>query len=166
MDIQLITAGVIAIPLKQQIQFGSLQPNYIVFEEQFGIEKKNSINLFTNEYELKIQECVNLKYKIVQREILEPTDIMQEEYIERIYIPTERIYLPVSALNIVVSHQQIKDNLDLVNRALSNFSFRGSLNLFKLEVDEEVLDQIIMQENEELNTGNSSNNPTDNPITN
>ena len=157
-------AGIIAIPLKirEEANLGVLHPNFLVFDTQSGRNKSFSPNIQTGL--LEEVDCVQTVFKIVYREILAETETKQEEFIERILLPYENLQIPVSMLPIIFTHSRIKENLAIVNLALSRFSFRGVLSNLVLEVDEEVLDQIIMQENEELNTGNSSNNPTDNPI--
>lgn len=144
----LTQAGIIAIPLKykESANLGILHPNYIVFDAQFGKFKSLSPNIQTGE--LEEVDAVNTVYKIVYREILEATENKSEEFIERILLPSENLSIPVSMLPIIFTHQSIKDNLAIVNLALSRFSFRGVLSNLVLEVDEDKLDEIL---NETIN---------------
>lgn len=143
-DIRLIHAGIVAIPLKykESSNLGILHPNYIVFDSQFGKSKSLSPNLQTGV--LKEVDAVNTVYKIVYREVLEATENKPEEFIERILIPSESLDIPVSMLPIIFTYQSIKDNLSIVNLALSRFQFRGVLSNLKLEVDENKLDEILI----------------------
>lgn len=143
----LTEAGIIAIPLKykESANLGVLHPNYIVFEAQFGKFKSLSPNIQTGI--LEEVDAVNTLFKIVHREILEATDTKQEEFIERILLPSENLAIPVNMLPIIFTHQSIKDNLGIVNLALSRFSFRGVLSNLVLEVDEDRLDEILNENN-------------------
>jgi hypothetical protein len=85
-------------------------------------------------------------YKVVFREILEETEIKPEEFIERVLLPSENLAIPVEMIPVIFTHQNIKQNIQLVNLALSRFSFRGVLSNLVLEVDENVLDEIIAEE--------------------
>jgi len=140
---QLIQAGIIAIPLKEQLLLGLKPfPNFLIFENQFGKVVAPFLNLFTNE--LEQTACVQTVYKLVSREILEPNEIYPNKtFMERILLPSENLSIPVQLLALFFTHQSIKDNLQIVNLALSKFSFRGSLQGLILEVDENILDQIL-----------------------
>lgn len=140
---QLTQAGIIAIPLKEQLSLGLKPfPNFLIFENQFGKNISPFVNLFTNEIEQT--PCVQTIYKLVQREILEPNEIYPNRtFMERVLLPNENLSIPVQLLAVFFTHQSIKDNLQIVNLALSKFSFRGALEGLILEVDEDVLDQIL-----------------------
>ena len=142
-------AGIIAIPLKirEEANLGILHPNFLVFDTQSGKTKSLSPNIQTGM--LEDVDCVQTVYKIVYREILNKTETKPEEFIERILLPYENLQIPVYMLPIIFTHKSIKENLAIVNLALSRFSFRGVLSNLVLEVDEDVLDEIIAQENAE-----------------
>jgi hypothetical protein len=138
----LYQAGIIAIPLKSNENISLFpQPNYIVFDAQFGKTTTLSPNLMTGQ--LEETDCVQTVYKIVYREILEATEDKPEEYIERPYIPSENLSIPVNVLPLIFSHQRIKENINIVNMALSMFKFRGILSNFNLIVDEDKIDEIL-----------------------
>jgi len=139
--LQLTQAGIIAIPIEQN---GDLKPspNFLIFDNQFGKLKAPFKNLQTGEIEQT--DCVMTTYKIVNREILEPTVVHpNREMIERSLLPLENLAVPVDLLTLFFSHQRIKDNINIVNLALSKFTFRGSLLELVLKVDETVLDSFI-----------------------
>ena len=144
--LQLIQANIIAIPLKEQTLLNlKPSPNFLIFENQFGKVIAPFINIFTNQVEQT--PCVQTVYKLVAREILEPNEIYPNRtFIERILLPSENLSIPVQLLALFFTHQSIKDNLQIVNLALSKFSFRGSLEGLILEVDENILDQILLEE--------------------
>ena len=138
---KLTQAGIIAIPIEQN---GDLKPspNFLIFDNQFGKLKSPFKNLQTGEIEQT--DCVMTTYKIVNREFLEPTIAHpNREMIERSLLPLENLAVPVDLLTLFFSHQRIKDNINIVNLALSKFSFRGSLLELVLKVDETVLDSFI-----------------------
>lgn len=143
---QLIQANIIAIPLKEQTSLNLKPfPNFLIFENQFGKIIVPFVNIFTNQVEQT--PCVQTVYKLVSREILEPNEIYPNRtFMERILLPSENLSIPVQLLALFFTHQSIKDNLQIVNLALSKFSFRGALEGFILEVDEDVLDQILLEE--------------------
>lgn len=138
MDSRLYQAGLIAIPLKTE----RAMPNYLVIEQQYGCSQAEQLNIQTGEKE--IMDCVSANYKLVLREILAPNEkYPNEDFREAILFPIERIDLPIDLLPMFVTHQRIKNNIQIVNLVLSNFSFRGTLENFILEVDETVLDNIL-----------------------
>ena len=141
--IKLTQSGIIAIPLKEQLELGLKPfPNFLIFENQFGKIDAPFINLVTDEIEQT--SCVQTIYKLVHREILEPNEIYSDRiFMERVLLPIENLAIPVQLLALFFTYQSIKDNLQIVNLALSKFSFRGSLEGLILEVDEDVLDQIL-----------------------
>ena len=145
MDKRLYQAGIIAIPLLPISDTTKPNPNFLVFENQFGKLMDYSPNIQTGDYE--ITECVNSVYKLVYREILPANNLFQEEFSEKLFISPENLSLPVSLLPYVFSYQSLKYNIQIVNRALSHFVFRGSLQGLILEVDEDMLDEIITNEN-------------------
>jgi hypothetical protein len=57
----------------------------------------------------------------------------------------------VDLLPAMLTHQRIKDNLPIINLALSKLKFSDSLEYFTCEVNETVLDEIIAQESIEAN---------------
>jgi hypothetical protein len=141
--LQLTQAGIIAIPIEQNEDLKP-SPNFLIFDNQFGKTKAPFTNLQTGEIEEA--DCVMTTYKIVNREILEPTVAHpNREMIERSLLPLENLAVPVDLLTLFFSHQRIKDNVNIVNLALSKFSFRGSLSELVLKVDETVLDSFIEQ---------------------
>lgn len=150
MQRELYQAGVVAIPLKAKAESNlSPHPNYLVFESVFGKIKAQSPNIQTGDLELI--DCMQTVYKIVFRETLEATSNKEEEFIERTLLPQENLPIPAMMVPVIFTHQSIKENLQLVNLALSRFSFRGVLSNLILEVDEDVLDEIIAQESIEAN---------------
>lgn len=139
--LQLTQAGIIAIPIEKNEDLKP-SPNFLVFDNQFGKIKSPFANLQTGEIEE--MECVITTYKIVNREILEPNEFhSNREMIERSLLPLENLSVPVDLLPLFFSHQRIKDNINLVNLALSKFTFRGSLSELLLKVDETELDNFI-----------------------
>jgi len=139
--LQLTQAGIIAIPIEKNEDLKP-SPNFLVFDNQLGKIKSPFANLQTGEIEE--MECVITTYKIVNREILEPNEFhSNREMIERSLLPLENLSVPVDLLPLFFSHQRIKDNINLVNLALSKFTFRGSLSELLLKVDETELDNFI-----------------------
>ncbi|NBA76812.1 hypothetical protein GOQ04_14740 [Emticicia sp. ODNR4P] len=144
---ELYQAGVVAIPLKVKAESNlNPHPNYIVFDNVFGKIKAESPNIQTGNVE--VVDCMQTVYKIVYREVLEETVNKPEEFIERTLLPQENLAIPAMMVPVIFTHQSIKENLAIVNLALSRFSFRGVLSNLVLEVDETVLDEIIAQEND------------------
>lgn len=143
-DNRLLSAGIIAIPLKQIGGITKPNPNYFVIENQFGISKNYSPNIQAGEYQL--DDCITSLYKLVFREILPANSLFQEEFSEKIFISPENLAISVDLLPLICTHQRIKNNLETVNLALSHFQFRGSLEGLILQVDEDVLDEIIANE--------------------
>lgn len=139
-------AGIIAIPLKINSQLNP-SPNFLVIDYQSGKSISLSPNLETGILELN--DCVSSSFRLVQREILEKEAFKQEELIERVLLPSQSLDIPVDLLTVLFNHSRIKQNIQIVNLALSRFSFRGVLSNLVLEVDEAVLDEIIAQENAE-----------------
>ena len=139
---KLTTAGIIAIPIEQKEEFGlgELCPNFLVIDQSFG----NSTQIF----EGTETKCIQVSWKIVLREILPETQILQEEYIEREIMPTNYIDIPINLFNTcLLSHQSIKENVSIINYFFNSLpSFRGSLVLLKLKVNEVALDEIILNE--------------------
>lgn len=143
----LTQAGVIAIPLKSKEESNlNPHPNYIVFDNVFGKIKAESPNIQNGNIE--VVDCMQTVYKIVYREVLEETVNKPEEFIERTILPQENLAIPAMMVPIIFTHQSIKENLAIVNLALSRFSFRGVLSNLVLEVDEQALDEIIELENQ------------------
>lgn len=140
-DSRLYQAGIVAIPLKKIGDTTKPNPNFFVIESQSGFLKYMSPNLQTGEYELT--DCINVVYKLVFREILPANSFFQEEFSEKTFISPENLALPVDLFTLICTYQRVKNNLQIVNLALSNFQFRGSLQGLLLEVDEDVLDEII-----------------------
>lgn len=144
MEKVLYQAGIIAIPLEITSNEVKPFPNFLVIEQQFGKINAMSPDLQTGI--LQNTNCVNSIYKLVFREILEESILFQKEFAEKIFINLENLPLPISLLPCIFSHQSIKDNISIVNLALSQFQFRGSLFGLILKVDENVLDEIIANE--------------------
>ena len=138
----LTQSGIIAIPVKEKELSGlGIVPNYLVIDTQSSKTKALSYDLQTSQ--LVEQDCIIATYKLVQREILEATEFKIEEFIERVFIPSENLNIPVDLLPILFTHQRIKDNIAIVNKVLSFFQFRGVISVLTLEVDENVLDAIL-----------------------
>lgn len=146
MDKRLYQAGIIAIPLQTTSNEVKPFPNFLVIENQFGKIKTMSPNLQTGQ--LEKTNCVNSIYKLVFREILMESSLFQEEFSEKIFINLENLALPIHLLPSLASYQDLKENLELINTALSHFQFRGSLAGLMLSVDEQALDEIIELENQ------------------
>ena len=143
--LQLTQAGIIAIPIKENISLNLKPfPNFLVFENQFGKTISPFQDFITGD--ISPTACVQTVYKIVSREILEPNEAHNDRmFMERVLLPSENLSIPVQLLALFFTHQSIKDNLQIVNLALSKFSFRGALEGLVLEVDEDVLDQILLE---------------------
>lgn len=139
--IQLSQAGIIAIPLEKTEGLNP-SPNFLIFESQFGKTIAPFQNLQTGEIEET--ECVQTVYKIVNREFLEPNEIYSKrEMIERSLLPAENLHVPIDLLPLFFSYERIKTNVEIVNLALSKFTFRGSLKDLSLKVDETILNDLI-----------------------
>lgn len=144
--LQLTQAGIIAIPIEKNEDLKP-SPNFLIFDNQFGKTKSPFANLQTGE--IQEMDCVMTTYKIVNREFLEPNEFHpNREMIERSLLPLENLAVPVDLLTLFFSHQRIKDNINLVNLALSKFTFRGSISELAMKVDETVLDSFIEQPSE------------------
>lgn len=143
MDNRLTQAGIIAIPLKPQPASGlKPMPTHIVFESQFGRIKTPQINIQTGE--LEDTDCVQTVYKIVSREILLPNEVYADEtFMERVLLPSENLAVPVNMLPLFFSYERVKANVAIINTVFSFFSFRGYLEGYVLEVDEDVVDLIL-----------------------
>lgn len=140
-------AGIIAIPLESNPELGlKPSPNFLVFENQFGKVIAPFADFATGE--IQQTACVQTVYKIVSREILEPNDIHAERtFIERVLLPSENLVIPVQLLGLFFTYESIKANIQIVNLALSKFTFRGDLGGLVLKVDEVVLDEFLISEN-------------------
>ena len=143
-DIRLIKAGIIAIPIKTIPSIGLLSPNYFVIENQEGREIKQVPNFQTGILEDTV--CTIAQYKLSKREILLATSTLEESFIDREIQTIEPIALPYNVLPLIQSYQSIKSNISIINTIFSFFSFRGSLNNLILEIDEDILDEILVQE--------------------
>lgn len=150
MDKRLYNSGIIAIPLKRKTEdLGIMHPNFLVFDSQDSKSNTLAVNIVNGLEEE--QDCVRTQFRLVLREILPQLATKPVELIERIVLPSEVLFMPVQMLPVIFTHQSIKENLAIVNLALSRFSFRGVLTNLLLEVDEDVLDEIIAQESIEAN---------------
>lgn len=139
--LQLQQAGIIAIPIEQAEDLKP-SPNFLLFQNQFGKLKSSFQNLQTGIVE--DTDCIQTVYSIVNREILEPNEFHpSKEMIERSLLPAENLPIPVDLLPLFFTYERIKSNIELVNLALSKFTFRGSLSTLVLKVDETVLDEFI-----------------------
>lgn len=146
--LQLQQAGIIAIPIEQAEDLKP-SPNFLLFQNQFGKLKSSFQNLQTGVVE--DTDCIQTVYSIVNREILEPNEFhASKEMIERSLLPAENLPIPVDLLPLFFTYERIKSNIELVNLALSKFTFRGSLSTLVLKVDETVLDEFITPEQEPI----------------
>ncbi len=137
-------AGIVAIPLVNQESVLNPKPNYFVIDSISGKFKENIINPITEQLEL--QDCVQINFKLVYRSILEATDNAKEELDEMNIRTSEALLVPVDFVPLFFTHERIKQNVGLINKALSHFSFRGLLANYNLVVDENVLDSILVEE--------------------
>lgn len=140
--------GKIAIPLQSQPQSGlKPMPNFIVFNffDAQSYMKGETIDLQTGTP--IVTEGLQSSYEIVCTEVLPETETKDEEIRKTVLLPSEPLFVPIDLMPCIMSHQRIKANLQVVNLALSQFSFRGNLSDFTLEVDETALDEIISNEN-------------------
>ena len=147
--------------------------DFFVIEQQYSCKEDEQISFVTGEKE--VMDCATANYRLVLREILLPNDKYPTETTrESVLFPTEAISIPIDLIPMVVTHSRVKANLPTVNAVLANFSFRGSLEGFVLEVDEEKLDSIIadidadkaakeLAEQERLAALEAQNNPTPTP---
>jgi hypothetical protein len=141
--VQLQQAGIIAIPIEQAEDLKP-SPNFLLFQNQFGKLKSSFQDLQTGE--IKDTDCIQTVYSIVNREILEPNEFHpNREIIERSLLPAENLPIPVDLLPLFFTYERIKSNIELVNLALSKFTFRGSLSTLVLKVDEVVLDEMLAE---------------------
>jgi hypothetical protein len=141
--VQLQQAGIIAIPIEQAEDLKP-SPNFLLFQNQFGKLKSPFKNLQTGVVE--DTDCIQTVYSIVNREILEPNEFHpSKEMIERSLLPAENLPIPVDLLPLFFTYERIKSNIELVNLALSKFTFRGSLSTLVLKVDEVVLDEMLAE---------------------
>lgn len=139
--LKLTQAEIIAIPI-EFVEGLMPSPNFLVFSAQFGKIKAPFQNLQTGE--IQETDCVTTVYKIVNREFLEANEFHpNREMIERSLLPEENLNIPVDLLPLFFSYERIKANIQIVNLALSKFTFRGSLSTLTLKVDELVLDELI-----------------------
>jgi hypothetical protein len=144
--LQLQQAGIIAIPIKQTEDLKP-SPNFLVFQNQFGKLKSPFQDLQTGE--ITNTDCIQTVYSVVNREFLEPNEFHPTRMmIERSLLPAENLPIPVDLLPLFFTYERIKANIDLVNLALSKFTFRGSLSTLVLEVDEVILNEFIAVEPE------------------
>lgn len=136
-------AGIIAIPIEIDDELGlKPSPNFLVFDNQFGKVVAPFADFATGE--IKNTACVQTTYKIVKREILEPNEIHTDRtFIERALLPLENLAIPVQLLSLFFTYESIKANIQMVNLALSKFTFRGDLQGLVLKVDEDVLDEFL-----------------------
>lgn len=141
MNKDLYQAGIVAIPLlpKPESQLGLMMPNFAVFEQQFGKTKDLRPNLLTGIDEST--DCVFVYWKLVRRVFFENGAFDEKELIK-----LESLTVPVDLLPAMLTHQRIKENLPIINLALSKLKFSDSLEYFTCEVNETVLDEIIAQE--------------------
>ena len=129
----------LSIPIKKA---AGIWPNFFILEQQYGCHRAKQVNIQTGD--LEVTDCVKVNYKLVLREILEPDETyVTEGERESILFPTETMPLPIDLLPLLATYQRIKANTQIVNLALSRFSFRGALSSLVLEVDEDVLDEIL-----------------------
>ncbi|MDI9872185.1 hypothetical protein [Flectobacillus roseus] len=146
MDNRLYEAGIIAIPVRPMEGFFS--PNYLVFDSIGGKTIAQSPNLETGEME--VAECLNMRYRLIYREILQASNGKAEEFEERILLSTQTLDTPVDLVPLFFTHKRLNENLLVINKALSLFQFRGILQGFSLSVDEIILAEIINQNSTEL----------------
>lgn len=134
----------LAIPLKQktEYQLGKACPNFLVITYQSGFFKYNTVNIQTGLKE--IQDCIEISYKLVNRGFLEEIE-NRPRIFQEIELFSEKIPVPVNILPLLASQQRIKENVETLNLALSFFKYRGVLSELKLEIDEDVLDEILAQ---------------------
>ena len=138
---QLTQAGIIAIPIENKEGLNS-SSNFLIFSAQFGKVKAPFQSFTTGEIEET--DCVMTAYKVVNREFLEPNEFHpNREMIERSLLPEENLAIPVDLLPLFFSYERIKANIQIVNLALSKFTFRGSLSALTLKVDETILEELI-----------------------
>jgi len=117
-----------------------------VFENQFGKLKALQINVQTGLPEE--MDCVQTVYKIVSRQILPPSEVQPEEtFMERTLLPSENLAVPVEMLTLFFTYERVKANVAIINTVFSFFSFRGDLEGFVMEVDEDKVDEILSIEN-------------------
>jgi hypothetical protein len=144
--LQLQQSGIIAIPIKQTEDLKP-SPNFLIFHNQFGKLKSPFQDLQTGE--ITNTDCIQTVYSVVNREFLEPNEFHPTRMmIERSLLPAENLPIPVDLLPLFFTYERIKANIDLVNLALSKFTFRGSLSTLVLEVDEVILNEFIAVEPE------------------
>lgn len=144
MNKELSKAGVVAIPVKSNI---ALNPSadWFIIDSQQGNVLVDFKNILTGAIEKT--NCCEITYRIAYREILPDVDGKQQEFCERNLLNTESLLIPIDMLPALCNHIRIKENLPLVNVALSHFSFRGVLANLILEVDELRLDEMIADSN-------------------
>ena len=143
MEAQLYEGLAIPIKQKEEYQLGRACPNFLVITYQSGFFKFNTINILTGDKE--IQDCIEVSYKLVNRGFLEETENRSRVF-QEIELFSEKIPIPVNILPLLASQLRVKENVETLNLALSFFNYRGVLKFLKLEIDETVLDEILIQE--------------------
>lgn len=135
----LYEAGIIAIPLKDDENFNDAQPNYLVVNNQFGKEKNHTFELLDGT--TVVTNAAYLDIKFVSRSLY-ADETLQEMVFP---FPNQIEKLPYSFLYLLDDYDVIKNDLETANMILSLFKFRNGNRLegLKLEIDEEVLDDII-----------------------
>lgn len=139
MDIRLYQAGYLAIPLQHNEEHTlSPQPNFLVIENIFGRAKAEIPTLGNT-------VVANSLYKLVHREILEANEQLgRGETMREIIYENENQYVPIMIVPALSDYGYLKASLAQVNGMLSIFQFRGVLQDFKLVINEEKVDEIIV----------------------
>lgn len=140
MDRRLYKAGFIAIPLieKEDAQLGLMKPNFMIIEKLSTEKVKSEIPNQEGVFELI--DCVKITWKLVRRKIF-----LNDEFDEKIFIQETRA-IPVDFFPMLITHERILQNIQLLNVGLSLFQFQDSLQYFKCEIDSNVLQEIITSE--------------------
>lgn len=142
MEIELYEGLAIPIKQKEEYQLGKACPNFFVITYQSGFFKFNTVNILTGEKE--IQDCIEVSYKLVNRGFLEEVEDRPRMF-QEIELFSEKIAIPVNILPLLASQSRIKENIETLNLALSFFKYRGVLSELKLEIDENILDEILLE---------------------
>lgn len=137
MDLKLIEAGYLAIPLKANVNSTlNPQPNFLIIDNLYGRLKADIPTIGT-------MVCQNGKYYICSRKLVEATE-SRPAYMEEVIYTSDVQAVPVVIVPALSDYEYLSEGVAQVNGMLSLFGFRGSLSGFILEVDTDVLAEIIL----------------------
>jgi hypothetical protein len=137
-DNRLTQSQYMAVPLKRNINSTlSPQPNWLVIENIFG-------KLISNIPSMGETVCAQTIYKIVFREILPAVPEMGKiEEMREIIYEQQNQPIPLTIVPFFSTYETLSQYTTYINTLLGLFQFRGILNGFVLEVDEDMINLIL-----------------------